>query len=627
MQGSAHEIDRRARAVASEYLAPRRPAVLAAAGVEQRMWFRRLGYRTQGDYAGEELGTSARSLRRLTCLGKRLAALPTIREAFSTGALPQTKAEALARVATNGTEDRWLAVADHLTVHELNMMVRAHLRSERETTSAEATKEATSDACASIEWCVEVPGWMIGKAGSVLRLVEKVAGTPLPQGTRWEFVAAEFLSGASVAGSEEAGAPEPPADPGRLSAVQADSASALPDLDPRTASTTPNPPAPPSDLLATPSSIPSSSTRSSPAACPTPHRPTPWELHDALKDAWPRGGQTALTLGALLRRIRDRNLWHALGAGSFDTYVSRRLGLSPRTARRLIATDAAAQRHPALRKACLEGRLSPLKTSALIRILDLGVDAVAVRAWIDYACRMTLSRLTEAADRACALAAADPQWAQLDGAPPHPSDRPTEQSPVARPKLATFSTSTLRLWLSKAERHTLELAVKGVRDARGPDWPLWACLNDLLDHFAGEYEDPAYRALSRHDPVLVRDDWRCQAPGCRARSGLHVHHITPRGVGGPNSHDNLIVVCNVHHLMIHRGWVRCRGSAPDAIRWTFGQRGHDLYIRNGRFHEATENEPRRVPIARFLSNYRLEPEEFWREVERRLVSMALTFPI
>ena len=269
-----------------------------------------------------------------------------------------------------------------------------------------------------------------------------------------------------------------------------------------------------------------------------------------------------------------------------------------------------------MKTACIEGRLTPLKASVLIRVLDLGLQPATTHRWIEYARRMTLARLTDAVDWACAHAAAEPRWVRRDGAPPHPSFRfDGKDAQQTRPMLATSPTSTLRIWLTEGERQALELAIKGVRAARGPDWPLWACLNDLLDHFAVTYEDPRYRALSRVTPVLVRDDWQCQAPGCRARSSLHVHHIRARGVGGPNTFDNLVVVCDFHHMVIHRGWVRCWGKAPDRLRWSFAERAYDIYIHRFRFHEVDEPEPLRTPIARFVGHYRFDDNERFPQAE------------
>ncbi len=155
-----------------------------------------------------------------------------------------------------------------------------------------------------------------------------------------------------------------------------------------------------------------------------PHPPlTPWELHDTLKNAYLSGGTAALTFGALLRQVRDRRLWSQLGFADFDGYVRERLAMSARTARRLIRAEAAGWRHPSLKTACTEGHLTPLKASVLIRVLDLGLKPATTYRWIEYARRMTLTRLTDAVDWACARAAADPLWVRRDGAPPHPSVR------------------------------------------------------------------------------------------------------------------------------------------------------------------------------------------------------------
>jgi len=67
----------------------------------------------------------------------------------------------------------------------------------------------------------------------------------------------------------------------------------------------------------------------------------------------------------------------------------------------------------------------------------------------------------------------------------------------------------------------------------------------------------------RHDQILTRDNWRCQAPDrdpdyraddCAGR--LVVHHRKPRQMGGdrdPAIHDpeRLITLCEHHHAHVH----------------------------------------------------------------------------
>jgi len=62
--------------------------------------------------------------------------------------------------------------------------------------------------------------------------------------------------------------------------------------------------------------------------------------------------------------------------------------------------------------------------------------------------------------------------------------------------------------------------------------------------------------------VLVRDNHRCQAPGCRATRFLEVHHREPRRRGGRNSAANLITLCAVCHRLLHESGVGLAAALP-----------------------------------------------------------------
>ncbi len=633
----------------------RRPAAVAATKFNGRLAFKRLGYRTQANYANEELGVSARTLRRMGCLGRRLARLPGIEHAFAGGELPLTKAEAIARVATSETEEQWLDLASALTVRELVQAVRDH---DQMTTPHNGAGEhdvephdidTPDDARTRID--VDVPGWMIGKTNAVLRLVAKVAGTHPPEGTRWEFIAAEFLSSVGYPAGDEVSMPGEASrdvgptdrdgawsssDPGPDSSTEVGAATTelgaatsfdqeraplagrgrapAPDLAP-TRNTDVGPP-----LLPAPARPFSAEPEPAPLSAEPEPAPDPWALHKVLKAAYRPGGSDSLELAGVLRQIRDRRLWRFIAkeAGgvqfsSFGDYVGERLGMSLRTAQRLIRAEAAAWRHPALRTACRTGTLSPLKVSLLIGALDLGIHGIAASGWVEYARRMPVRRLIDAVDWARSRAAVDPSWVRNDGAAPDLAFR--FDGGADRALATTLATSEaspanrhLRIWLEPGERQTVDAAIGAIRKLRGAKWPLWACLNDLFDHFVDTYDNHGYRSLSKQSPVLKRDNWHCQAPGCTARSSLHVHHITPRGVGGPNTFDNLIVLCDFHHLAIHRGWIGCWGRAPNRIRWELGtNRGGGPH--NGRWVGVPGNFRYRAPIARFVGHYRLDDDE------------------
>jgi hypothetical protein len=51
--------------------------------------------------------------------------------------------------------------------------------------------------------------------------------------------------------------------------------------------------------------------------------------------------------------------------------------------------------------------------------------------------------------------------------------------------------------------------------------------------------------------VLVRDGYRCCAPGCTGTRFLEVHHRVPRARGGTNRPDNLVTLCAACHRLRH----------------------------------------------------------------------------
>ena len=78
----------------------------------------------------------------------------------------------------------------------------------------------------------------------------------------------------------------------------------------------------------------------------------------------------------------------------------------------------------------------------------------------------------------------------------------------------------------------------------------------------------------RTDAIFARDGWRCAVPGCSSMRNLHAHHIRHRSQGGSDDPSNLVTLCAFHHQRgVHGGTVRCRGRAPDALRFDLGVRG------------------------------------------------------
>jgi hypothetical protein len=70
-----------------------------------------------------------------------------------------------------------------------------------------------------------------------------------------------------------------------------------------------------------------------------------------------------------------------------------------------------------------------------------------------------------------------------------------------------------------------------------------------------------YRAL------VKRHGGCCAHPGCPNTTKLHAHHVIPWLVGGPTNLDNLILLCERHHVALHDGAYRIRKLGKGAFRF------------------------------------------------------------
>jgi hypothetical protein len=673
---TASLLDRLALAAAQAYASGSRSAIFAAAEMRRHRYYRRLGYRTQGAYSLEEFGVSGRTFRALATLGDRLSKLPRARAAYLSGEISFAHAEAVAEIASPETEERWVRQSHNMNVRQLKRAARHAQGVARDTGIDEPRRRV----------CFPVPGWMLGKAYSVSELAARVAGADLPPGTRWEMIAAEFLSGAEprLAAEKEpaegetvptipepwppAGdVPEPSEGNNPLNSVfklrrcmpavarYGYRRSADYPLPERLAASTDDLGTPEPDVRQEAGGL----SGHGPPTVPELSEPqedreatgkvqTPWQLHRALRAAFDRERKAASRLGGALLPIREQQLWRGLAYKSFDHYVRDRLGISARVAHRLVRLERRGESVPALKRAYARGELSILKAELLLRVFELGVPREAERAWVEYASRMTFQRLSEAVRWAeCRAAetradeagvggedspAVDQAWAMSDGMPPREDLTITPGScgewwssePVAgcagtlptfagtlpeaeRQRLRGFllephpkawatqsAVAELVIWMEDGEKELFDRAIAVVREIRGEDWALWACVNDLMDHFLAVYDDEPFKTLVERYPLFARDAWQCQAPGCSCNSALHLHHIKFRGQGGGDESRNLVVLCDFHHLVLHKGWIRCHGEAPDRLCWEFG---------------IGDSENQESAIARFLGQRRVGRNE------------------
>jgi hypothetical protein len=182
--------------------------------------------------------------------------------------------------------------------------------------------------------------------------------------------------------------------------------------------------------------------------------------------------------------------------------------------------------------------------------------------------------------------------------------------------------------MTGGESDVLERALAVVQLIRGNGWPRWACLNDILDHFMHAYDSEEVQVLREKYPLFERDGWRCQVPGCGAYEALHLHHIVFRSHGGGDEPENLVTLCDFHHLSLHRRWISCRGNAPDRLYWELGipprrragaagdggaqdvAREHAGEVSREDAKKVPSVEPLR-PIARIFGHSRLRDSEWW----------------
>jgi 5-methylcytosine-specific restriction endonuclease McrA len=253
----------------------------------------------------------------------------------------------------------------------------------------------------------------------------------------------------------------------------------------------------------------------------------------AMRDRWDE------LLGHLGLLMQSLGLWRALGFASFGQYCEERLGMSGRAVAQRAWLERRLAALPALRRAMREGRVSYEKARVVAGLAGEGTE----EAWVAAAERATCIELRRRAD-----------------------EEEDAQMRAHRELL-------LRLPGSVAEllEEALESAFRvGRREGR------WLSTSERLERVAEHFVEtwgalpPPRRTRSRE--VRERDLGHCRVPGCSRRAD-HAHHIVSKARGGTDDPWNLVALCVAHHLHgVHRGWVRVRGRAPDALVWELGER-------------------------------------------------------
>jgi hypothetical protein len=156
-----------------------------------------------------------------------------------------------------------------------------------------------------------------------------------------------------------------------------------------------------------------------------------FELDERLRRAVALEQRLEAEMGPLLLRIAEGRLHRAAGFATMDEYARERLGISPRKARALLRLERAGRRARLLREAYRDGRLSWVQAHALVPVL--AIAGSHQRAWIDWACGVTVRRLQEDVERALILYETDPErFEQTAGLPNVECDAIGEAQCVAK---------------------------------------------------------------------------------------------------------------------------------------------------------------------------------------------------
>jgi hypothetical protein len=177
---TAREMDARLKTLATTARAAEAELAKALLEMKRRGLFKWLGYSRVQDYAEVELDIAKGKAKELVELATKLERLPKIRDAFEAGELEWTKARAIARVATTGSEEEWFAEAKSLTSRALERRVA---RAKDEPVTVRIVLELSRSDAADLDLAVrklrEERGEAISTSEAIPELARRAMGSPV----------------------------------------------------------------------------------------------------------------------------------------------------------------------------------------------------------------------------------------------------------------------------------------------------------------------------------------------------------------------------------------------------------------------------------------------------------------
>ena len=339
----------------------------------------------------------------------------------------------------------------------------------------------------------------------------------------------------------------------------------------------------------------------------------PWVLaHEAVLEVAQERARLERREGtSLIRAFRERVHRH-LGYGAFAEYTDRHLGYCHRTTADKLRTAEALEQLPELAREQQEGRLHASAVRELARVATAETES----AWIEasrgrrvreiermvsgrargdtptssprpelekHVLRFEVSAETLAAFRDAMRRINENSGEKLDddsalllmaraALSTSDGDGDTESLGRANYQVAVFECDHCRRAFQPAGADRVEIDAATLEAARCDAQQIDLTHAAVTHGSAAHIELPPPRATQSVPPairrqVLLRDQKRCQVPGCRNTLALDVHHIRPRAEGGAHHAHNQLGICTVHHRAIHRGELHVSGRAPDALEF------------------------------------------------------------
>jgi hypothetical protein len=282
-----------------------------------------------------------------------------------------------------------------------------------------------------------------------------------------------------------------------------------------------------------------------------------------------------------------------LGYASFNEYVERLFGYSPRFTQERLRVAEALEDLPELRAALSRGSLNWSVVRELTRVATAGTE----REWFSAASGLT------ARDAERLVSGHTP------GSRPSDERSPAAKRHVLRFEVSAETLATVRDALAMLRRDSgtavdddaaLLLMARhvlgGPTDAGRASYQLYMNVCErcgsgqqlgrgelvyvpsevtemamcdaqrVCAHVGGERQ-PATQIVppAARRAVVRRDAGRCVVPGCRHATFIDVHHIEPREDGGGHEPDNLVCLCGAHHLALHRGLLSIGGKPSTGL--------------------------------------------------------------